>query len=90
MVARPVIHKARGRASNNGVTAGLREYALELVRARYADFGPTLATEMLLSKDGAKVSRETLRKWMIEEGVWAVPQAAPHLPPAAAPAREPG
>ena len=34
------------------------------------DFGPTLATEVLLEKHGVKVSRETLRKWMVEEGLW--------------------
>ena len=43
---------------------------IELVRSRYADFGPTLATEVLLEKDGVKVSRETLRKWMVEDGLW--------------------
>ena len=45
--------------------ASHRERVLELVRARYADFGPTLAREKLL---------ETLRKWMTEDGLW-VPHA---------------
>jgi hypothetical protein len=45
-----VIHKARGRASNNRLVEGIREYAVELVRSNYADFGPSLAAEMLLSK----------------------------------------
>ncbi len=65
-----MIHKARGRASNNRPVAGIREYVLELVRTRYADFGPSLAAEILLTKDGVKVSRETLRKWMIADGLW--------------------
>jgi hypothetical protein len=30
----------------------------------------SLAAEFLLPKDSVKVSRETLRKWMIEEGLW--------------------
>lgn len=38
---------------------------LELARSRYADFGPSLAAEILLTKYGVKVARETLRKWMI-------------------------
>jgi hypothetical protein len=63
-----LIHKARGRASNNHLIGGVREYAMAIVRSKYADFGPTLASEMLLEKDELKVSRETLRKWMIEEG----------------------
>jgi hypothetical protein len=65
-----MIHKARGRTSNNQLIVGIREYAVELVRTRYSDFGPTLAAETLLEKDGVKVSRETLRKWMIEDGLW--------------------
>jgi transposase len=45
-----LIHKARGRQSNRSLNAGIRRYAVELVRTRYADFGPTLATEVLLEK----------------------------------------
>jgi hypothetical protein len=59
-----MMHKARGRTSNNQLIVGMREYVVELVRTRYADFGPTLAGEVLLEKDGVKVSRETLRKWL--------------------------
>jgi transposase len=65
-----MIHKARGRTSNNQLHAGIREYVVELVRSRYTDFDPSLAAEILLAKDGVKVSRETLRKWMVEEGLW--------------------
>ena len=65
-----VIHKARGRASNNRSIEGIREYAVELVRSNYADFGPSLAAEMLHSKHDLKISRETLRKWMMAEGLW--------------------
>ncbi len=43
---------------------------IELVRSRYADFGPSLAAEVLFEKDGVKVSRETLRRWMVEDGLW--------------------
>ena len=52
------------------MSAGVREYALELVRSRYADFGPTLATEVLLTRHNIQVGRETLRSWMLEEGLW--------------------
>jgi hypothetical protein len=70
MVGGAMIHKARVRTSNNQLIAGIREYVIELVRSRYADFGPSLAAEGLLTKDGVKVSRETLRKWMVEDGLW--------------------
>jgi hypothetical protein len=43
---------------------------IELVRSRYADFSPSLAAEVLFEKDGVKVSRETLRRWMVEDGLW--------------------
>ena len=43
---------------------------LELVRQNYRDFGPTLASEALLERHSIEVSRETLRKWMVEAGLW--------------------
>ena len=49
---------------------GVREYVLELVRKNYRDFGPTLAAEVLLERHGVEVSRETLRRWMAEAGLW--------------------
>lgn len=61
---------ARGRPSNNRIKDGVRERALELVRSAYADFGPTLAAEKLAETHDLKVSRETLRGWMIEAGLW--------------------
>lgn len=63
-------HKARGRRSNNAFDPAVRDYALSLIRDSYADFGPTLAAEMLAEHHGLKVSRETLRKWMQEDGLW--------------------
>jgi hypothetical protein len=52
----------------------LRTNVLELVRARYADFRPTLAREKLIECHGLRVSKETLRQWMTEDGLW-VPHA---------------
>lgn len=63
-------HKARGKPPNNRIHDIRRSYALDLVREKYADFGPTLASEMLEERHDFKVSRETLRKWMQEEGLW--------------------
>ena len=36
----------------------------------YADFGPTLAAEKLEDRHDLRVSRETLRTWMIQAGLW--------------------
>jgi len=66
--------RRRGRPSNRRIPGERRSAVLELVRARYADFGPTLAREKLLECHGLGVSTETLRKWMTEDGLW-VPHA---------------
>ncbi|CCV16589.1 hypothetical protein MESS4_p40107 [Mesorhizobium sp. STM 4661] len=63
-------HKARGRPSNHRYVAGIGELAVQLVREHYLDFGPTLAAEKLEANHGLVVSRETLRKWMAEAGIW--------------------
>jgi hypothetical protein len=65
-----LIHKARGRTSNRRTNEGVRKYAVELVKTRYADFGPTLATEVLLYKHQMRVGKETLRRWLMAEGLW--------------------
>ena len=41
-----------------------------VVRERYEDFSPTLAQEKLTEVHGYRVSVETLRKWMVAEGLW--------------------
>ena len=42
-----LVSRKRGRPSNRKLPTAVREHALGLVRARYADFGPTLAREKL-------------------------------------------
>ena len=61
--------KRRGQ-SNRRLPVELRKEALALVRARYADFGPTLAQEKLLEQHDIRVATETLRQWMIDDGIW--------------------
>src|SRR5258705_4564815 len=65
-----MIHRSRGRPASNGLGPGVQEYVLELVRQNFRDFGPTLAAEALLERHGVEVSRETLRKWMVADGLW--------------------
>ena len=65
-----LIHQARGKASNNQLDPGVREYVLELIRRQYRDFGPTLAAEALLERHGITIGRETVRKWMVGDGLW--------------------
>ena len=65
-------HGLCGAVSNRGHTAEFRAAVLERVAERYADFGPTLASEHLADDDGLAVSRETLRRWQREAGQPAV------------------
>jgi len=60
-----ILHRLRGRASKRKIAEAVR-----LVQREYADFGPTLAAEYLAAKHGVQVSKETLRQWLIEAGVW--------------------
>jgi len=65
-----LVSKKRGRPSNRRTAAAVRAAALWLVRQNYADFGPTLAAEKLAAEHGFSFSSETLRKWMIADGLW--------------------
>ena len=60
----------RGRPSNRSFSSAFRSRVIDLVRQHYNDFGPTLATEYLAERHQITVSHETLRKWMIMEGLW--------------------
>lgn len=62
--------KRRGKPSNNQLPSAVRELTMSLVKAHYADFGPTLAAEKLKENHACLVSRETLRKWMVADGLW--------------------
>jgi hypothetical protein len=66
--------KHRGRPSNRRLRSELEHEALALVRSQYADFGPTLAHEKLTELHGLEFSVETLRHWMIDDGLW-IPRA---------------
>jgi transposase len=65
-----LISKKRGRPSNRKTAASVRAAVLWIVRQNYADFGPTLAAEKLAAEHGFAFSSETLRQWMIADGLW--------------------
>ncbi len=65
-----IIHKSRGRPSNRRIPGKIRDKVIQLYRKHYGDFGPTLASEKLLERDGIGVNDETLRMWLIEAGDW--------------------
>lgn len=67
---RGVIHQLRGKVVKGNRRRGDRHKILGLYRKNYWDFGPTLASEKLFERDGVKVCDETLRLWLIKEGLW--------------------
>jgi transposase len=69
-------HRSAGRRSNRTTDAAVRERVLALVREKYSGpiderFGPTLAAEHLASEDAIVVDHETLRRWMLDAGLWS-------------------
>ena len=73
--AKGLKHRGAGRASARAKPAKFRRRVLKLVREKYGEgegerFGPTLAAEHLASEDGLRIDAETLRRWMLKEGLW--------------------
>src|SRR5882672_6660407 len=69
-------HRSAGRSSNRAHEEKFRQQVLRRVRDKYGGavgerFGPTLAAEHLESEDGLQVHAETLRRWMLAEGLWS-------------------
>src|SRR6202790_4987864 len=73
--AKGLKHRSAGRRSARAKPARFRRRVIKLVREKYGEgegerFGPTLAAEHLASEDGLRMDAETLRRWMLEEGLW--------------------
>ena len=65
-----LICRHRGRRPNNALPHTVRREVMALVGRHYGDFGPTLACEKLAERHDYKLSVETLRQWMIADGLW--------------------
>jgi transposase len=66
-----LVHQSRGRPGSRRKAAGLRGQVLARYQQRYPDFGPTLAAEKL-RQEGLVVDHETLRRWLVEKGLWRI------------------
>ncbi len=64
-----LVHGLRGKPSNHRHKPTLRNKVLKAYQQRYRDFGPTFACEKLAA-DGLEVGVETLRRWLLAEGLW--------------------
>jgi transposase len=74
--AKGLKHRSAGRGSNRAKPEAFRRKVLQLIRKKYSGteqerFGPTLAAEHLADEDGLEVGEETLRRWMLAEGLWS-------------------
>jgi len=67
-----LIHRARDIPSNRGYSEEFRSKVLEIYRDSYDDFGPTLASEKMLEREGIEMNHETLRRWLIKTKLWQV------------------
>jgi transposase len=66
-----VVHGLRGRPSNRKLAAKTQRQALAVLKQPdWHDFGPTFAAEQLAKRHQIQVGKETLRRWMIEAGLW--------------------
>src|SRR6185436_17818473 len=66
-----LVHRSRGRVGSRRKEAKFRKRVLARYQERYPDFGPTLAAEKL-HQEGLVVDHETLRRWLMGQGLWRV------------------
>src|SRR5690606_39409322 len=59
-----------GKAPSNKINDLTRCKSLSLIQEHFNDYGPTLAAEKLAEYFGIRVSKETVRQWMIQDNLW--------------------
>ncbi|MBA5872420.1 MAG: ISNCY family transposase [Nitrospira sp. CR2.1] len=65
------IHGLKGKQSNRRICEATKERVIAILsKPVYEGFGPTLAAEYLEKKHEIEFSKETVRKWMKEAGLW--------------------
>ena len=70
-----LISKQRGKPSHHQLEEEVVRAALEKLKGKYGGFGPTLAHEKLVEQEGVKISLGSVRKVMLEEGLWKLRKA---------------
>ena len=63
-------HGLAGKPSNNRIKQEKKERIMNLVREEIRGYKPTFTAEKLLDLYGEDVKANTLRIWMMEEGLW--------------------
>src|SRR3989338_57348 len=67
-----VVHSLKGKVGNHHIPKSTKHKVIKLVREKYADFGPTFASEKLMEVEDIAVHPQTLRRWMDEAGLWRI------------------
>jgi transposase len=67
--AKSLAHGHRGRRAPNARGAEVRQRVLVLHREVYAQFNDTHFVEMLAEREGLRIGRETVRRWLREAGI---------------------
>ncbi len=74
-----LISKHRGKVSPNRIDPKLKNAVIQILkREEYAGFGPTFAQEKLRQRHGYYLSDETIRNWMVQEGLWKAKKQREH------------
>lgn len=63
-------HRSRGKESGRKLPKKLIARIVWLYQEKYQGFGPTLTSEKLSELDGIPVSKETVRLYLLEAGLW--------------------
>jgi hypothetical protein len=67
---RGIQHRSRGKESHRRLPKKLKDRVVSLYVKKYKGFGPTFTAEKLYEIDAIELSKETVRKWLIESGQW--------------------
>lgn len=67
-----IIHGNRGKESPKKIKEEMKNKIAEIYTTKYRDFSPKFASEKLFELHNIKLSSETMRKILIEKGVWIV------------------
>lgn len=74
-----IIHRARGKPSNNQFPQTIQSQVLKLYKEKYSDFGSTFFSEKLEFEHDIIVSRQTLTRWLREKRLLsAIRKKRPH------------
>lgn len=65
-----LIHQLKGKVSNHHIADTIKNQALGLIKEKYLDFKPKFASEKLAEMNSLIIHPQTLRRWMIKDGLW--------------------